>query len=266
MAQNGQEDLVRDEVRRRYKEIASSEEGGCCCGSDCCGGAASAEAVQKGMQMGYTAKELGDLPQGANMSLGCGNPAAIAALKPGEVVLDLGSGGGIDCFLAARQVGETGHVIGVDMTPEMVSKARKHAVRGDYDNVEFRLGEIEHLPVADSSVDVIISNCVINLSTNKRAVLGDAYRVLKSGGRLAITDTVAMAPLPEQVREDASLWSACIAGAAFVDDLQDMLREVGFSQIRIQPKEESKRMIREWAPGCNVKDTVISASIEALKP
>jgi ubiquinone/menaquinone biosynthesis C-methylase UbiE len=200
------------------------------------------------------------------MSLGCGNPAAIAALQPGEVVLDLGSGGGIDCFLAARKVGETGHVIGVDMTPEMVSKARKNAVRGDYENVEFRLGEIEHLPVADSSVDVIISNCVINLSTDKRAVLGDAYRVLKSGGRLAITDTVATAPLPEQVREDTSLWSACIAGAASIDDLQDMLRDVGFSQVRIQPKEESKQMIRDWAPGRNVEDCVVSASIKAVKP
>ncbi len=265
MPQSHEEKVVRDEVRRRYKEIAEGG-GDCCCGSSCCGGAASAEAIQKGVQKGYTVEELEDLPPGANMSLGCGNPAAIAALKPGETVLDLGSGGGIDCFLAARKVGETGRVIGVDMTPEMVSKARKNALRGDYENVEFRLGEIEHLPVADNSADVIISNCVINLSTDKRAVLCEAYRVLKPGGRLAITDTVATAPVPDEVRRDTSLWSACIAGAAFIDDLKDTLREVGFSEIRIQPKDQSRRMIREWAPGRDVEDFVVSAHIEAVKP
>ncbi|MFO7918345.1 MAG: arsenite methyltransferase [Anaerolineae bacterium] len=266
MTENRQEDVVRDEVRRRYEEIARCEAGSCCCDSDCCGGATSVDAVDRGAQKGYTAEELAGLPQGADMSLGCGNPAAIAGLKPGETVLDLGSGGGIDCFLAARQVGETGQVIGVDMTPEMVSQARKNAVRGDYGNVEFRLGEIEHLPVADDSVDVIISNCVINLSTDKRAVLDEAYRVLRPEGRLAITDTVATAPLPEQVREDASLWSACIAGAVFVDDLRDMLQDVGFSQIHIRPKEESRQVIREWAPGRDVEEYVVSASIEAVKP
>lgn len=266
MPQNNHKEAIHDEVRRHYEEIARRERSRCCCDSGCCGGAASAEAIDKGIQKGYTAGELENLPQGANMSLGCGNPAAIAALKPGEMVLDLGSGGGIDCFLAAQKVGEMGRVIGVDVTPEMVSQARKIAVKGDYENVEFRLGEIEHLPVADESVDVIISNCVINLSTDKRAVFAETYRVLKPEGRLAIADTVATAPLPDQVRKDTSLWSACVAGAAFVDDLEDMLREVGFSQIRIQPKEKSRQMIREWAPGRGVEEYVVSASIEAVKP
>jgi SAM-dependent methyltransferase len=181
-------------------------------------------------------------------------------------VLDLGSGGGFDCFLAARQVGARGHVIGVDMTPDMVSKARANAAKGGDTNVEFRLGEIENLPVADASVDVIISNCVINLSPDKPRVFREALRVLKPGGRLAISDVVATAELPPAVKQDLALYTGCMAGAALVSDLEAMLRASGFTNIRITPKDESKAFISEWAPGTAITDYVVSASIEAVKP
>lgn len=181
---------------------------------------------------------------GSDLGLGCGNPHAIAALRPGETVLDLGSGAGFDSFLAAKQVGKTGRVIGVDMTPEMVAKARKLARTDEYSNVEFRLGEIENLPLADSSVDVIMSNCVINLSPDKRRVFREAFRVLKPGGRLAISDVIATAPLPEPVRNDLALYSSCIGGAATIAELGTMLKESGFQNIRIQPKDESREFVR----------------------
>jgi SAM-dependent methyltransferase len=200
------------------------------------------------------------------MGLGCGNPQAIAALKPGETVLDLGSGGGFDCFLAARQVGKTGRVIGVDMTADMIAKARKNARKGDYSNVEFRLGEIEHLPVADASVDVIISNCVINLSPEKLDVFREVYRILKPGGRLAISDVVATAPLPPELKNDLDLLSACVSGAATVVEITVMLQEAGFQDIQIQTRDESRELIREWVPGKNVQDYIVSATIEAIKP
>lgn len=216
--------------------------------------------------MGYTEAEIAAVPDGANLGLGCGNPQAIAALRSGEVVLDLGSGAGFDCFLAARQVGETGRVIGVDMTPEMVAKARDNAEKAGYENVEFLLGEIEHLPVADDSVDVILSNCVINLSPDKPAVFREAYRVLKPGGRLAISDVVATAPLPEEVQSDLRLLSACISGAANLDTLQAILADAGFTKVLIKPVEESREFIREWEPGSQLEDFVLSASIQAEKP
>ena len=209
---------------------------------------------------------MSSVPEGSDMGLGCGNPQAIAALKPGETVLDLGSGGGFDCFLAARQVGETGRVIGVDMTPEMIRKARANATKANVANVEFRLGEIEHLPVADRSVDAIISNCVINLSPDKAAVFRDAFRVLKPGGRLAIADIVATAALPEDARKDLTLISGCVGGAAPIDEIETFLREAGFRDIRIQPKDSSREFIREWAPGRRAEDYVVSATIEAVKP
>jgi len=215
--------------------------------------------------MGYSIEELASVPEGANMGLGCGNPQAIAALRSGETVLDLGSGAGFDCFLAARQVGSTGKVIGVDMTPDMISKARENARKGSYSNVEFRLGEIEHLPVPDASVDVIISNCVINLSTDKPSVFRDVYRVLKPGGRLAVSDVVATAELPKDVRNDLALYSACVAGAASVTDLESILADIGFADIQIAPKDESREFIREWAPGRNLEEYIQSASIEARK-
>jgi ubiquinone/menaquinone biosynthesis C-methylase UbiE len=193
---------------------------------------------------------------------------ALASLKPGETVVDLGSGGGFDCFLAAKQVGETGQVIGVDMTPDMVTKARMNAEKIGAKNVEFRLGEIEYLPVADNSADIIMSNCVINLSPDKLSVYRDAFRVLKPGGRLAIADIVATAPLPEEVQKNLALVAACVGGAATIDDTEKMLKEVGFQDIKITAKDESRELIRQWDPNKsnNAGDYVVSAYIEAVKP
>jgi ubiquinone/menaquinone biosynthesis C-methylase UbiE len=200
------------------------------------------------------------------MGLGCGNPLAIASLRPGEIVLDIGSGGGFDAFLAAQAVGETGRVIGVDATPEMVQKARRLAAENNYDNVEFRLGEMENLPVAEAAADVIISNCVINLSPEKPRVFQELFRVLRPGGRLAISDVVATAELPAEIKEDLKLYASCIAGACTIDQLEAMLTEAGFVEIDIHPKEESKTFIREWAPEMNAEEFVVSAMIEAVKP
>lgn len=259
-------DEVRKAVRKNYGAVAQAGNSGCCPTSSCCspGGASSADAVS--VQLGYSNEDVSAVPAGANMGLGCGNPQAIASLKLGEIVLDLGSGGGFDCFLAARAVGETGKVIGVDMTPEMVSKARENASKAGFKNVEFRLGEIEHLPVADNSVDVILSNCVINLSPEKHKVFEDAFRVLKSGGRLAVSDIVATAKLPEEVKNDLVLHAGCMAGASLISDVEAMLRESGFINILIQPKDESREFIQTWAPGRNIEDYIVSATIEAIKP
>jgi SAM-dependent methyltransferase len=220
----------------------------------------------KAQAYGYSAEDTHAVPAGANLGLGCGNPIAMASLRPGETVLDLGSGAGFDCFLAARAVGETGRVIGVDMTHEMLRKARAHAAQDGYTHVEFRLGEIEHLPVADASVDVIISNCVINLSPEKAQVFRDTFRVLKHGGRLAISDVVATAPFPEEVQRDLALRAGCVAGASLLADLEGMLQAAGFVDIHIQPKDESRTFIREWVPGTNIADYLVSATIEAIKP
>ncbi len=254
-------DQVRQVVRKQYGEVAESES--CCSGPSCCGTSSPAAVSQA---LGYSADETAAVPAGANMGLGCGNPQAIANLKPGETVLDLGSGGGFDCFLAARQVGDSGRVIGIDMTPAMLSKARANAEKGGFTNVEFRLGEIEHLPVADRAVDVIISNCVINLSPDKPRVFRECFRVLEPGGRLAISDVVAFAELPAHIQEDMALLTGCMAGATPISELADMLHDAGFESVRIQPKEESKEFIREWAPGTPITDYVVSASIEAVKP
>ena len=277
------EDLVREAVRLRYAGIAS--DGGSCCSpepaSSCCAPASTQEAsTQEGAQtdmvrkagheeslkLGYSEEELAAAPEGANLGLGCGNPQAIASLEPGEVVVDLGAGAGFDSFLSARAVGPEGAVIGVDMTPEMVAKARENAHKAGYENVEFRLGEIEHLPIADATADVIISNCVINLAPDKLAVYREAFRVLKPGGRLAVSDVVATAELPAEWREDMQLLSACIAGAATVDEVESMLRDAGFEEIDIRAKEDSREFIREWEPGTKIDDYVLSASMTATKP
>ncbi len=247
----------------------TTEAGGAGCGcsssSSCCvDGDVTAENIS--VALGYSDEDVTSIPEGANMGLGCGNPQAIASLQPGETVLDLGSGGGFDCFLAAKAVGELGHVIGVDMTPEMISKSRKNAAKAGFDHVEFRLGEIEKLPVADGQVDVIISNCVINLSPEKRDVFSETFRVLKPGGRLAVSDIVATAELPDSVKKDIALFTGCMAGASSIHELETMLGEVGFVEIRINPKDESKEFIRDWAPGHKIEEYVVSATIEAIKP
>jgi SAM-dependent methyltransferase len=267
-----EQENLRQAVRDRYGATARAVAGGE--GADCCapssaGGCCAPVPIQSTL-LGYSEAETAAVPEGANLGLGCGNPQAIAALKPGETVLDLGSGAGFDCFLASRQVGETGRVIGVDMTPEMLTKARSnadaHAEAVGYRNVEFRLGEIENLPLEDGSVDVIISNCVINLSPDKARVFAEAFRVLKPGGRLAISDIVATAELPEDLRSDLSLYTGCMAGAARIDVLEQMLKGAGFDQVRVSPKDESRDFIRDWAPGTPVTDYLVSASIEAIKP
>ena len=262
-------DEYRRMVRDRYAQVAQADSAGesCGVGSSCCGTTDDA-AINTliSTRLGYTQDELDSVPSGADMGLGCGNPKAIAALQTGEVVVDLGSGGGFDCFLAAKEVGASGHVIGVDMTPDMVSKARGNAARGQYVNVEFRLGEIEHLPIADGTADVIISNCVINLSPDKQQVFREAFRVLKSGGRLAISDVVATTELPEYMRTDEALIAGCMGNASLIDDLEHMMRAAGFDQIHIEPKDESRAFIEDWAPETNVTDYVVSATIEAIKP
>jgi len=263
---NVKHDEIRQAVRQTYGQVAQSGSA-CGCAPTCCDSGTpqgSAKAVSVGL--GYSQQDVDAVPDGANMGLGCGNPQAIAALKPGEVVLDLGSGGGFDCFLAARQVGESGHVIGVDMTPDMVSKARGNAQKGGYGNVEFRLGEIEHLPLADGTVDAIISNCVINLSPDKGQVFRDAFRVLKPGGRLAISDIVATAELPEEARRDLALYTGCMAGASLIGELEAMLGAAGFGRMSITPKDASRAFIRDWAPGRKIEEFVVSANIEAVKP
>lgn len=262
-------DEIRQNVRKSYSAVAEASNTGDDCGnsSSCCG-VASDEAIQMlvSTRMGYSEEDLSTVPEGADMGLGCGNPRAIAGIQKGETVLDLGSGGGFDCFLAAAETGETGKVIGIDMTPTMISKARENADKGQYTHVEFRLGEIENLPVGDSTIDVIISNCVINLSPDKVRVFSESFRALKTGGRLAISDVVASTELPESIRNDLHLYSGCMAGAIQITELQVILEEAGFVDICITPKDESKEFIKDWAPDKGVEDYVLSASIEAVKP
>jgi arsenite methyltransferase len=249
-------ETVREEVRRRYGATASDKSA---CADACCT-STSATAL------GYSAEDAAAAPEAADLGLGCGNPLAIASLKQGQVVLDLGSGAGFDCFLAARAVGKNGRVIGVDMTHEMLGKARENAQKNKFANVEFRLGEIEALPVADNSVDVIISNCVINLSPEKQRVFNEAFRVLKPGGRLAVADMVATAPLPNEIKSDWAAYTGCIAGASQITELEQMLRNSGFKDIKIAPKDSSRSFIREWLPGKRIEDYLISATVEAVKP
>lgn len=258
---------IRQMVRDRYAQAAAGGPCGCQSGpaNSCCGGSTS-KADSMNQVMGYSNKDLNSVVEGANLGLGCGNPTAIGNLKEGEIVLDLGSGGGFDCFLAAKKVGDKGRVIGVDMTPEMLVRARENAVKMGATNVEFRLGEIEHLPVGDSSVDVIISNCVVNLSPDKGQVFKDAYRVLKPGGRLVISDVVATAEMPDQMREQAALLTGCIAGAEHIDKIRSLLEEVGFKEVKIELKARSKELVSGWFPGSGAEDYVASADIEALKP
>jgi len=272
-------DEVRETVRQRYGQIAlaggAANGSGCCAAPDssaealappaaCCGGGSIASVGAE--LLGYSAEEAGAAPEGANLGLGCGNPLAIASLRPGQSVLDLGSGAGFDAFLAARAVGPTGRVIGVDMTPAMVSKARGNQARSGLSQVEFRLGEIEHLPVADATIDVILSNCVINLSPDKAQVFRETFRVLKPGGRLAISDVVALAPIPAEVRRDWDLLTGCVAGASSAIEIEAMLRSAGFTDIRIAPKDRSREIVGQWFPGRKIEEMVASATIEAVKP
>lgn len=261
-------DNVRASVREHYGKVARTERS-CGCAPTCCSPTTAQDdksASVVAQVLGYSADETSTVPEGANLGLGCGNPLAIASLKAGQTVLDLGSGAGFDSFLASESVGPNGVVIGVDMTPDMVSKARQNGSKGGYTNVQFRLGEIENLPVADKSVDVIISNCVINLSPDKAAAFRESFRVLKPGGRLAISDIVALKAMPDAVKQDMAAYSGCVGGAALVTDLHRMLVTAGFEKVRVTPKLESAAFIREWFPGNGFEDYVASAIIEAVKP
>ena len=259
---------IKEMVRARYGGIAEAAGDAGCCGpvTSCCGDTAAGNPVEKSREMGYSDAELAAVPDGANLGLGCGNPQAIAALQPGEVVLDLGSGAGFDCFLAAQQVGKAGHVIGVDMTHEMLKKARENAAKIEATNVEFRLGELEHLPVADNTIDVVMSNCVINLVPDKGQVFRETFRVLKPGGRVAVSDVVNTAPLSDELQSDTTLLCGCIAGAAPVERIETWLKEAGFTEVRVTPKPESRELISTWAPGRGIEDYVVSATVEARKP
>lgn len=259
-------DTIRNAVRDQYGRVAESSHSGSGCSTKACCSGAGGDARATSTGLGYSSTALNQVPEGANMGLGCGNPGAIASLKPGEAVLDLGSGGGFDCFLAAHEVGTSGTVIGVDMTPAMLSKARANIDKTGFSNVEFRLGEIENLPVADGIIDVIISNCVINLSPEKDRVFQEAFRVLKPGGRLAISDVVATALLPEALQDDMALFTGCMSGASSIAEIESMLIEAGFEAIDIKPKDESRAFIRDWVPGSRIEDYIVSATIEALRP
>lgn len=228
------DDSIRKAVRDGYGAVARG--GGSCCGSGsaCCGGST---AEQTSRAVGYSDADLASVPEGANLGLGCGNPVALATLRPGDTVLDLGSGAGFDCFLAAGKVGPSGRVIGVDMTPEMLEKARENARKSAHANVEFRLGEIEHLPVADNSVDVIISNCVINLSPDKPQVFREAFRVLRAGGRLMVSDIVLDAPLPKAILDSAAAYVGCISGASLRADYLSLITAAGFEDVQVVAEE-----------------------------
>jgi len=259
-------DNIRKAVREQYGKVAEYGNSACGCSATSCCDKSDSDAKATSMELGYSNSDVNQVPEGANMGLGCGNPKAIASLQSGETVLDLGSGGGFDAFLAAQEVGESGTVIGVDMTPEMVSKARANAEQAGYTNTDFRLGEIENLPVADEVIDVIISNCVINLSPDKAKVFRESYRVLKPGGRLAISDVVATAELPEKLKSDISLFTGCMSGASTITEIETMLKVAGFEAIAIKPRDESRVFIRNWLPESKIEDYVVSATIEAIKP
>ncbi len=260
-------DEVRNTVRDFYGEVAAKAPApGTAASGGGTPGCCASPVAGASLELGYSASDLASVPEGADMGLGCGNPQAIAGLRAGETVLDLGSGGGFDCFLAARQVGPDGRVIGVDMTPAMIDKARRNARKLGSANVDFRLGEIERLPVADASVDVIISNCVLNLSPEKDAVFREAFRVLKPGGRIAIADVVALQPLPLALAASIAALAGCLAGAASVADLESAARAAGFEDVRVVPRPESRAVIASWMPGSGAEDHVASATIEATRP
>jgi 2-polyprenyl-3-methyl-5-hydroxy-6-metoxy-1,4-benzoquinol methylase len=251
---------IREKVRKKYARAAAAQGCGCTPGGSCCG------STQHTSDLGYTLEELSVSSSASDMSLGCGNPHAISRLQEGQTVLDLGSGGGFDCFLASKAVGEKGSVIGVDMTEEMIQKARVHAAEAGIKNVEFRLGEIEHLPVEDESVDVIISNCVINLSPDKQQVLREAFRVLKPGGRLAVSDIITTAKLPEDIEASLACYTGCVSGALPASQLEGLLTHAGFTDVSIAPKPESAEFIQYWVPGRHIEDYIRSADITARKP
>lgn len=254
---------VRNAVRNSYRRVAigNAKKDGCCGGSI----NLKKSSIEISRKIGYSDEEISTAPEEANMGLGCGNPQLIANIKEGETVIDLGSGGGFDCFLASKKVGAKGYIIGVDMTYEMIHKARIIAKKYRYKNIDFRLGEIENLPVADNTADVIISNCVINLSPNKQRVYNEAYRVLKKGGRLAISDIVLIRELTKEMKQDENLYCGWVTGASSVEELKLYLEKAGFSNIRIETNQVSKEYAEKWGHKLKVGEYIMSASIKAIK-
>ena len=265
------EEKVHKVVRERYGKIAKTKTEPCGCGCGC---------TSTSQQVGYSKGELASVPEGADLNLGCGNPIALASLKEGETVIDLGSGGGLDCFLAAKKVGAKGKVIGIDMTAEMLERARANAKKGGYKNVEFRLGEIENMPVADNTADIIISNCVINLSPDKKRVFSEAFRVLKPKGRLMISDMVLLKELPDKVKESVLAYVGCVAGADLKEDYLSKIKRAGFGNVEVVAEnhlpemfleepdvkafvEEQKMTKKEIA---DISDAVVSIKVSAIKP
>jgi SAM-dependent methyltransferase len=276
------QEAVHEKVREGYGKIAKDTSAGCCSPGVSCCGSAPQDANKLAKELGYTVEELRALPDGANMGLSCGNPAALAALKPGEVVLDLGSGGGFDVFIAGRKVGATGRAIGVDMTPDMLAKARRNIAtyreQTGLDNVEFRFGEIEHLPVADNSVDAIISNCVINLSPDKAQVWREMARVLKPGGRVAVSDMALVKPLPPEISKMVEALIGCVAGAVLVDETGRMARDAGLADIVLKSKPDYveamtsfedplyRKIVEQLPTGTKSSDYITSLEVQARKP
>ncbi len=274
------EENIKKKVREGYAKIAVAE-GSCCGSSSPCGGDTATMSKGISKRIGYSEQEIESVPEGANLGLGCGNPIALASLKAGETVLDLGSGGGFDCFLAANRVGKNGKVIGVDMTPEMIDRARRNGQRGKYSNVEFRLGEIENLPVADNSVDVIISNCVINLAPDKKRVFNEAFRVLKPNGRLMVSDMVLLKKLPEAIKRNVQAYIGCLSGAEMKDKYLRTIEEVGFKDVTVRDESlmHSEDMANDPTAKAIAKSTkirkkeiedlassVASIKVSAIKP
>jgi len=275
-----EEAKVKRMVREGYAKVAKRQSS-CCAPTPRCSCSTEDVSKEASRRIGYSDQELESVPEGANLGLGCGNPVALATLQEGQTVLDLGSGAGFDCFLAAQRVGKTGKVIGVDMTPEMLDKARDNARRGKYANVEFRLGEIENLPVSDASVDVVISNCVINLSPNKPRVFHEAFRVLKPGGRLMISDLVLLKPLPEAVRESVQAYIGCVAGAELKTKYLQMITDAGFQQVKVLEEDHfgagnldndptaqaiAKTSAVSTGELAKMTSAVVSVKVSALKP
>ena len=273
------QEKIKKAVREGYAKIAKKESSCCSPVKSCCGGDNPSESISK--SIGYTDEELKGVPEGANLGLGCGNPVALAFLKQGEIVLDLGSGPGLDCFLAANKVGKTGKVIGVDMTPEMIEKARENARKGSYKNVEFRLGEIENLPVADNFVNAVISNCVINLVPDKERVFRETFRVLKPGGRLMISDLVLLKELPDFIKNSVEAYIGCLSGAIMKDDYLNAIKAAGFREVKIigetsfpielmASDSTAKALIEEMKiPMEKLKDvarSVVSIKVQGIKP
>ncbi len=270
---------IKKVLREAYGRIGKQGRSCCVPANSCCGSAPLADEISK--KIGYTEEEVGAVPEGANLGLGCGNPLALAPLKEGQTVLDLGSGAGFDCFLAADKVGKKGKVIGVDMTPEMIGKARENAKKGGYGNVEFRLGEIEDLPVGDDSVDVVLSNCVINLSPDKERVFAEAFRVLKPGGRLMVSDIVLLTELPARIKDSIEAYIGCLSGATRKDEYVRAIREAGFHEVRIRSESSfpiecmandptAKAIIENTKTSSEelreIGDSVVSVSVYGLKP